>query len=421
MPIAQQDIFESSPNTFDNFDLECNYGSPPSGTFDSQGWNPAVPNAAEDGGQDSCALESSATPLTYNVIWKLQLRKGRMITLTGDTVEDIHDRPAAFWNDHLQNELLDVVTEKVPDPQYKPDETKITVSTSKRAQRCLEKRFRALNIDWSPVENKLSSWSDQGNNLTVEIWFIYKEVQTDSTNKVGKTGRGATKQQLAARDKLVAQQEASGVRPVWKDVSALFECSSAVCPNRGFSCWRDPETKKHHKLDSDTMDKLIDFAEEGHKLETHGDVPDRIREVIYKHEEEDAERKRQKRKASDPLQNSIRICCHGSHSGSCHDSDANTSKVARVAKADILRLPMPVNKAPELLCEWLCNQVTNERWQSAYQLAGKITVDNGYHLGRMYESQAFYADLLVKGGVLLGIADQFVSRIREWLDSLCPE
>lgn len=51
----------------------------------------------------------------------------------------------------------------------------------------------------------------------------------------------------------------------------------------------------------------------------------------------------------------------------------------------------------------------------------QVTVDNGYHLERMYESQAFYADLLVKSGVLLGIADQFVSRIREWLDSLWSE
>ncbi|PTB47502.1 hypothetical protein M431DRAFT_102125 [Trichoderma harzianum CBS 226.95] len=176
------------------------------------------------------------------------------MTLTVDTVEDVNIPSGTFWDKTLKPELLDVVEEKAPDPQFKPDDTRIIVSTSKRSQRDFHKRFSALHIDWNLVENKLQSWSHLGNNLTVEIWFIYKETQLDTTNKSGITGRGATNKQLAARDKLIAQQEASGVRPVWKDVYEIFECSSAVCPNRGFSCWRKPGNKKHYKLDSNTME-----------------------------------------------------------------------------------------------------------------------------------------------------------------------
>lgn len=54
------------------------------------------------------------------------------------------------------------------------------------------------------------------------------------------------------------------------------------------------------------MNKLIDFVEESHTLKTHGDVPNRIREV-YRHEQEQEDRKRKKRKTSDPLQNTILI------------------------------------------------------------------------------------------------------------------
>ena len=213
-----------------------------------------------------------------------------MMILTGDTVEDVNIAPVVYWIDAFKSEIENVVNEKVPEPLYKPDETRIAVSTSKRAERDFQKRFTGLNIDWVPVENKLVAWTNQKDRLTLEICFIFKECPVDSTNKVGKSGRGATGKQLAARDRYIAQQEAAGIRPVWKDVYELFECTSVVCPNRGFSCWREPTSKKHFKLDTDTLEKLVEFAEDGNKLETQDHMPERIREIIYKRVEEEAER-----------------------------------------------------------------------------------------------------------------------------------
>ncbi|KAL7925297.1 hypothetical protein ACQKWADRAFT_283585 [Trichoderma austrokoningii] len=424
MPTIDTEIPISGTNFFDcNFELD--YGTPLSATFDSQGWTLADPmrrarTEAQQGPEPS-ALGSSSLCFPYTVVWKLQLRKGRIMTLTSDTVEDVNVPSSLFWSNTLKPELFDVVEEKAPDPQYKPDETRITISTSKRSQRDFQKRFGGLNIDWNLVENKLQSWSNQGNSLTVEIWFIYKEIQLDTTNKVGKTGRGATNKQLAARDKLIAQQEASGVRPVWKDVYEVFECSSAVCPNRGFSCWRDPSDKKHIKLDSDTMEKLVDFAEEGNKLETHDDVPERIREMIYRHKEEEETRRQLKRKAPDPLPTTIHICCPGHQDRGSADSAGNPQKAVCRAGPAGLKFPMPMDEAPKSYSDWLCSQVTNSAWQAAYRLASQITLDKGYHLGRMYEAQAVDAKMLVTCGVLPGIALQFVSRVKEWLDELCPE
>lgn len=222
------------------------------------------------------------SPLLYTITWKLQLRKGRMAKLTEDTIEDVEVAPGTYWNEVLESELETLVKSKVPEPRYQPDETTITVSTSKRGEHSFLKRFNKLLIDWTIVESKLRTWSNLGNSLKVAISFIYKEDQP--TNKEAKVGRGATRKHTAALTKLVAQQEASGTRAGWKDVYQLVECSSAACTNRGFSCWRS--NNKHYKLDSDIMDQLVDYAEEGNKLETHDDIPERIRELICTCEDE---------------------------------------------------------------------------------------------------------------------------------------
>lgn len=82
-------------------------------------------------------------------------------------------------------------------------------------------------------------------------------------------------------------------------------------------CWRDLETKKHHKLDTGTagtLSKLVDYAEEGNILQTHNDVPEPIRQQIYIREEERSERKHRKRKRSDSLPPiNISVSCPGYH------------------------------------------------------------------------------------------------------------
>ena len=218
MQIDDSDTVSLDPSFLDaDPDRNLDYGTPRLAT-DSQGW--PVP-----GGRD--LSRASGPSLTYSVVWKLQLRKGRMMTLTGDTVEDVKVAPGAYWIDAFKSEIENVVNEKVPEPLYKPDETRIAVSTSKRAERDFQKRFTGLNIDWVPVENKLAAWTNQKDRLTLDICFIFKEVPVDSTNKVGKSGRGATGKHLAARDRYIAQQEAAGIRPVWKGVYELLSVQAS--------------------------------------------------------------------------------------------------------------------------------------------------------------------------------------------------
>ena len=63
-------------------------------------------------------------------------------------------------------------------------------------------------------------------------------------------------------------------------------------------CWQDPENRKHYRLDTSVLVKLVDYAEEGNTLRTHGDVPPWIRELIYAKDRQDLERRKRKRQAS---------------------------------------------------------------------------------------------------------------------------
>lgn len=99
MPTIDTEIPISGTNFFDcNFELD--YGTPLSATFDSQGWTLAdlIRRARTEvqQGPEPRALGSSSLCFTYTVVWKLQLRKGRIMTLISDTVENVNVPSSTF-------------------------------------------------------------------------------------------------------------------------------------------------------------------------------------------------------------------------------------------------------------------------------------------------------------------------------------
>lgn len=142
----------------------------------------------------------TSSALLYTITWMIRLRKGRLMKLTEDTIENVDIAPGVYWKENLESKFASEAQERVPEPQYQHHDTIITVSTSKRGEHNLEKSFPKLDIDWTVIENKLRSWSHQKYNLRVTILLIYKESQLATKNKAG---RGATKRHVAALDKLV--------------------------------------------------------------------------------------------------------------------------------------------------------------------------------------------------------------------------
>ncbi|KAK0618868.1 hypothetical protein B0T14DRAFT_565775 [Immersiella caudata] len=231
--------------------------------------------------------------------------------------------PGAYWDKFLKQALATRVQDKLPEPKYGPDETKITVSVEKRNERDLRKRFDGTNIEWEAVEDKLRAWSHlfrDGKKLRVDICFICKETTQPVAARTRSSARArASRRQLAVRDELLAEQEAvSGMRPVWKEIYELLRCNGAFCTNKGFYCWREPSTQKHYKLETTVLEKLVDFAEEGNTLRTHENVPEDIRQLLREQEELLLDRRRRKRKnADDQPDVNIHVCCRG------HDRDSD--------------------------------------------------------------------------------------------------
>jgi hypothetical protein len=54
------------------------------------------------------------------------------------------------------------------------------------------------------------------------------------------------------------------------------------------------------------MDRFVDYAEEGNKLEIYADMPEHIRELIHAREDEEEVRKHRKRKISDIVRYQIK-------------------------------------------------------------------------------------------------------------------
>lgn len=378
-------------------------------------WNPNLPYN-----------ESPPTCIRYSIEWKLLLKKGRLSKLTNDTEQNLVLAPGAFWNTTLKSKLLQLLEKKTPrNLSYEPDETNVVVSVTDRSQRDLTKRFDEINVNWDVVEDQLRAWSHllrDGKRLRINISFIYKETSQSTTVKAQQgSGRGgATALQLAERTDLLEKQEALGQATVWKEVYSLMRCTGAPC--QGPYCWRDPDSKTHYKLDTSVLTKLVDHAEEGHTLRTHQDVPPRIRELIYAKELQDTERRKRKRQASfsdGPPPIHITNILPRCDQGPVDPSDrliTESRKVECAWHAVKLDIPGPRDGAVKRYCEWHCRNVTAPEWQEGFRVACKIVLDEGLDLERLHAAQAVEAKSLTEMGVKRGIAIQFVSKVKEWLD-----
>ncbi|KAK4148823.1 hypothetical protein C8A00DRAFT_19406 [Chaetomidium leptoderma] len=420
---------------------DLDYRTPDPPVFDSRGTSPAHTNQPQRGGPGLPLLqladwdpnlpydESPPTCIHYSIEWKLLLKKGRLSKLTNDTEQNLVLAPGAFWDQTLKSKLQQLLTKKMPRNKcYEPDETNVVVSVTDRSQRDLTKRFDELEIDWEVVEDQLMAWSHllrDGKRLRIDISVIYKEANQPvavRTQQITRRG-GVTAIQLAERAELLEEQEASGLTTVWKEVYTLMRCTGPPC--QGTYCWRDPDNRKHYKLDTSVLTKLVDYAEEGNTLRTHGDVPPWIRELIYAKDQQDSERRKRKRQASvseslPPIHitNVLRARCNQDSAGCSTVSAPETREEARIRYTTQLDIPQPIDKSLHRYCEWLCARVTDPVWKDGYRVARKIALEEGLDLERLFSAQDVETKSLIEKGVKRGIAIQFVSKVKAWLEEV---
>jgi hypothetical protein len=90
-----------------------------------------------------------------------------------------------------------------------------------------------------------------------------------------------------------AEENACGQQAIWRHVYDLMKCNSSAC-HLGPYCWLVPVGKKHHRLRTQTLKRLVTYAKKGGVLETHKDVPDEIKDELYMEEQQRQEKDKRK-------------------------------------------------------------------------------------------------------------------------------
>ncbi|CAG8292976.1 unnamed protein product [Penicillium salamii] len=369
----------------------------------SCGLNPSPDYHFEHDLEDLCQHEPERPRLLQLSEW----HDGKV--LSRDTEEDVVLTPSAYWPRTLKGKLERLLEGKISRKgRVRSDDTSIAVSVNDRSQRDLIKRFDHLDIDWTAVEKQLLKWGElfcRGKKLRLSITFKY--VKDDSLHKitsgrVEKRGRSSvTKQILNKRDaQLDTEENVSRQEAIWQDVYNLMRCPSSSC-HLGPHCWQDPHGKKHYKLGSHQLKRLIAFVEKGGALLSHDNVPDNFREELYmkeRHRLETQQSQKSKMVGTPGSCQPININFNGMQSSPQQDTSDPT-----IASAVVLP---PNDQVMEDL------DLTGLR-DEAFRQACNVALANGLDLRLIYKDQdpSFFIDK----GIVVGIARQFVRDIGQWV------
>ncbi|PTD02532.1 hypothetical protein FCULG_00012603 [Fusarium culmorum] len=212
----------------------------------------------------------------------------------------------------------------------------------------------------------------------IDISFICKDEPQSSRVGQHQGGRGsATARQLAQRDQLLETQEAAGQPRVWKDVYDVMRCNGHLCP--GSYCYVD-EQRKHMRLDTSILTKIVEYAEEGNEVRTHRDVPPYILDIIYEKDRLDGERRVKRKATSAESDRPIKIVNvlpspygYPNTEGCTPPSSSFGTVSPSVVDLTDLEIPKPIDRAVDDYTEWLCDRVEDRGWKAGFRSVGSIT------------------------------------------------
>jgi hypothetical protein len=274
------------------------------------------------------------------------------------------------------------------------------------------------------VEQQLVKWSNLfriGKKLTLGISFNYVDDEYSTASGNDKRGtRSVTQKMLADRDAQINAESTSGQAPAWEHVYRLMRCPGKPC-DLGKWCWQDPMGKKHYSLKTHHLIDLVKYVRDEHgTLETHDDVPDRIREQLYAEEQQRSRSRVQKGSSvNTSTGNPININVLPTQP-SQPPMLANTPITTQLQPParEKLKIRGPRDTAVRGYCEWQESNVVDENLKANFRKARDLAISNGYDLEQVDSKQdpGFFVEFFKQNGVIVGIAERFVSDIRDWVE-----
>ncbi|KAK3933670.1 hypothetical protein QBC46DRAFT_348385 [Diplogelasinospora grovesii] len=294
----------------------------------------------------------------------------------------------------------------------------------------LETSYRAFENAGIPAEKLKGSrtavfsashkWSRLfrfGKKLRIDISFNYMETGDLATSAQQGTKRrypSASQEMLAERaTQLDAEEAVTGQSPIWNHVYRVMRCPGSPC-SLGPHCWIDNDGKKHYKLQTHHLKRLIRHVKDGGRLQTHDDVPVEIRELLYAEEQQDVERQRKRRAPSaacPPISITNVLPPQASNSYPAESTTVSTEVVASRPSTH-LQIPEPLDIAVKSYTDWQCSRFSSNAVKREYQKACELTLAECLDLELVYEGQD--AEFYIENGVKRGVAQRFVRDIEIW-------
>lgn len=368
--------------------------------------------------------ENPPTYIHYRIEWRVTVNNREVST---DTEEDVVLAPSGFWQLSLEKKLERTLRRKAARHRWlRPDDTVIVASTSDRTKRKLTKRFEDTDINWTAIEKQLLMWTavfSRGKDLTLKISFNF--VNDRSSPAVGQKGdkRGktsTTQRMLREKDaQLYAEEGASGEKPIWNSVYRLMRCDSSTCQH-GPHCWVDPMGKKHYPIKAHHIKRLISHVEEGGILESHKDVPEAVRDELYREEQQRLEKDKRKggqvigTGAPYPPINILNVL--PSQSSPYGLNISTPQPVVDLTPMSPLEIPGPRDAAVREYGEWQVSNVDNDTLKTSFRQMCDVMLENGLDLEQVYKDQD--PKFFIEKGVKIGIARRFVDDIGKWVKNV---
>ncbi|KAH7363608.1 hypothetical protein B0T11DRAFT_354015, partial [Plectosphaerella cucumerina] len=363
--------------------------------------------------------ENPPSYIRYGLEWTLRLNQKK---IAFQTEPDVVLAPSDFWNHTLRSNLENELSKLHQRRACQAETTTVTVSVNARGEEDLSgtdltRRFDGLGTTWSVVEERLRRWSRlllEGKKIRIKVVFNYTD--TDRSARASGAGRGATASQLAERSvRLDAEQAASGSPDPWRQVYGICRCPGSPC-DRGPYCFQDPETKKHYKLLGHHLRQLVKVVQTGGHFQSHGDMPQDIRNALYAEEQQQSNRKRKRgdqesqQTVQQPVIINNYIPTHGNQSSTAPQQLPTHQR----PELEALDIPGMRDDAVIEYCAWHCTKVRRQQLREQYRLARDLTLEAGLDLELVYEDRnpAFLTDL----GVFEGVARRWVRDVKIFLE-----